>query len=213
MRGINTFTLKMIGLLSMLTDHIGMIFYPDIIWFRVIGRLAFPIFAYAVVEGFCHTKDIRRYMLRIAFFALLSEVPFDLAVSGRPVDFSTQNVMFTLLLGLLMLYFTLKAKHVLSAFFIVIGMFLLAELCRTDYSSMGLAMIFVFYRLRDEKIQKAVGISAINIILMGGIQAYASLAMVPISFHSGKQGMRAKWLFGLFYPAHLLILYLIAQWI
>lgn len=213
MKGIDTFTLKMIGLVTMLLDHIGMIFFPNIILFRVIGRLAFPIFAYVLVEGFCYTKDIYRYMLRLLIFALISEVPFDLATKGTVFSLESQNVMFTLLLGILMLYFYLKTRSLFGKCVLLIIFLLIAEFCRVDYSSMGLAMIFIFYQLRDEKLQKTIGITIINLILMGGVQAFGALAMVPISLHNRKQGIRAKWLFGFFYPTHLLALYLLSRMI
>lgn len=211
MKGIDTFTLKMIGLVTMLIDHIGMILFPDVILFRIIGRLAFPIFAYVLVEGFCYTKDIHKYMLRLLIFALISEVPFDLATKGKVFSLESQNVMFTLLLGILMLYFYLKTRSLVGKCMLLILFLLIAEFCRVDYSSMGLAMIWVFYLLRDEKLQKTIGITIINLILMGGVQAFGALAMVPISLHNRRQGIRAKWLFGLFYPLHLLALYLISR--
>lgn len=211
MKGIDTFILKMIGLVTMLIDHIGMILFPDIILFRIIGRLAFPIFAYVLVEGFCYTKDIYKYMLRLLIFALISEVPFDLATKGKVFSLESQNVMFTLLLGILMLYFYLKTRSLVGKCMLLILFLLIAEFCHVDYSSMGLAMILVFYLLRDEKLQKTIGITIINLILMGGVQAFGALAMVPISLHNRRQGVRAKWLFGFFYPAHLLVLYLLSR--
>lgn len=211
MKGIDTFTLKMIGLVTMLIDHIGMILFPDVILFRIIGRLAFPIFAYVLVEGFCYTKDIHKYMLRLLIFALISEVPFDLATKGQVFSLESQNVMFTLLLGILMLYFYLKTRSLVGKCMLLILFLLIAEFCHVDYSSMGLAMILVFYLLRDEKLQKTIGITIINLILMGGVQAFGALAMVPISLHNRRQGVRAKWLFGFFYPAHLLVLYLLSR--
>lgn len=211
MKGIDTFILKMIGLVTMLIDHIGMILFPDIILFRIIGRLAFPIFAYVLVEGFCYTKDIHKYMLRLLIFALISEVPFDLATKGKVFSLESQNVMFTLLLGILMLYFYLKTRSLVGKCMLLILFLLIAEFCHVDYSSMGLAMILVFYLLRDEKLQKTIGITIINLILMGGVQAFGALAMVPISLHNRRQGVRAKWLFGFFYPAHLLVLYLLSR--
>lgn len=211
MRGIDTFTLKMIGLVTMLIDHIGMILFPKVFVLRLIGRLAFPIFAYTLVEGFCYTKDIRKYLLRLGVFAILSEIPFDLARRGTVFSLKSQSVMFTLLFGVLMLYAYLRTRSMVGRILVILVFLLLAELCHTDYSSMGLLMIFVFYQLREEKLFKAVGITIINVILMGGAQSLGAFAMVPISLHNRKQGIRAKWLFGLFYPAHLLVLYLLSR--
>lgn len=210
MKGIDTFTLKLIGLITMVVDHIGAIFFPEMIWLRMIGRLSFPIFAYALTEGFCHTHDIRKYILRVAILAVLSEVPFDLAFYGEPIYFGRQNVLFTFCLGLMMLYLFLMAQNILTKVLIVVGMFLLSEALFVDYSSMGLAMILAFYCLRDKKWQKLAVVVAINVFLMGYLQVYAVAALLPIALHNREQGPRWKWFFAVCYPAHLLTLYLIA---
>ena len=100
----------MIAMLSMLADHIGAVLFPEQILFRVIGRLAFPIFAYTLVEGFFYTHDIKKYMCRIGILALLSEIPFDLTVSGKILEFGHQNIFFTLFIGLVMMYFLMKSS-------------------------------------------------------------------------------------------------------
>ena len=102
MKGLNTFTLKMIAIISMLVDHIGHIFFPEVMIFRIVGRIAFPIFAYVLAEGIYYTKDITKYMMRLGIFALLSEIPYDLAIMGSMLEFSHQNVFFTLFFAVLM---------------------------------------------------------------------------------------------------------------
>ena len=96
--------LKLIAVITMLVDHVGAGLFPEIIWMRMVGRLAFPIFAFLLCEGFAHTRDIRRYAVRLGAFALISEVPFNLLHSYRLFDLNAQNVFFTLLIGLLTLY-------------------------------------------------------------------------------------------------------------
>ena len=88
----------------MLTDHAGDILFPSWLWMRMIGRLAFPIFAFFVAEGFYHTRSVGRYAARLALFALISEIPFNLMHSGRILDFDAQNIFFTLLIGLVTIY-------------------------------------------------------------------------------------------------------------
>jgi len=207
--GINTFTLKMIAIAAMLVDHVGAVLLPQYMILRVIGRIAYPIFAYTLVEGFLHTHDVRKYMMRMGILALLSEVPFDLAFFGVPLEFGHQNVFFTLFLGLLMLHLMLKAPTKLSGFLCVLAILLLSDFLRTDYSSMGLLIILWFYRFRDHKMIKILGIIVINVFLMGYIQMYAVFAFIPITLHNGRQGPKWKGFFYGFYPVHLLVLYLV----
>lgn len=193
----------------MLVDHIGAILFPQYLGLRIVGRVAFPIFTYTLVEGFLHTHDVKKYMLRLGLLALISEIPFDLAFFGTVWSPSRQNVFFTLFLGVLMLYLLLKAPTALRGFFCVLAILLLSEFLNTDYSSMGLLMIYWFYQFRDNKVMKLLGVALINLFLMGGIQAYAIVALIPIALHNGEQGPKCKTFFYGFYPVHLMVLVLI----
>ncbi len=210
---INTFTLKMIAIFAMMIDHIGAVLFPQFMILRIIGRIAFPIFAYTLAEGFIYTHDMYKYLKQLGILALLSEVPFDLAFSGVPFDFSYQNVFFTLFLGIFMLYVLRYTPGKVRKILWVLALFVVSELWHTDYSSMGLLMILVYYLFREKKIWKYLGIAFINIYLMGYIQAYAVMALIPIALHSGKQGPKLKWFFYGFYPVHLLVLYVIAAYV
>lgn len=209
-KGLDSFTLKMIGIVTMLIDHVGAILFPQFLFFRIIGRISFPIFTYTLVEGFMHTHDVKKYMTRLGILALVSEIPFDLAFSGTIWNVQSQNVFFTLFLGIFMLYLMLKVPNVIIGFGCVLGLLLLSEFLHTDYSSMGLLMIYWFYQYRDNKVMKALGIAVINLLFMGGIQVYAILALIPILMHNGNQGIRCKKFFYGFYPVHLFALYLIS---
>lgn len=209
MKGINTFTLKLIAICAMLIDHIGAVLLPQYGILRVIGRIAFPIFAYTLVEGFLHTHDVKKYLIRLGIAAAISEVPFDLAIYGRPIVLGHQNVFFTLFLGILMLYVLLKVQTTWKEFLCLIAFFLISEFLRTDYNSMGLFMIYWFYQYRESKAIRNLGVAAINVFLMGGLQAYATFALIPIALHSGEQGPKCKAFFYGFYPLHLLALYFI----
>ena len=94
--------LKLIAMVSMVIDHVGAVFFPAAAWMRMVGRLAMPLFSFCVAEGFAHTRDKKKYLLRMGVFALLSEVPFDLAFEGR-VGPGHQNIMLTFFLALLAL--------------------------------------------------------------------------------------------------------------
>lgn len=207
---INTFTLKMIAIVSMLIDHMGAILFPQYIILRYIGRIAFPIYTYTLVEGFMHTRDIKKYMVRLGIFALLSEIPFDLAFRGSVIYIQKQNVFFTLFLGVLMLYLLLKSRNRIQSAALVLAILLLSEFLRTDYSSMGLLMILCFYVFRDNKVMKLLGVAAINVFLMGRVQVFAIPALIFIALHGGEQGPKCKKFFYGFYPVHLLALYLIS---
>ena len=92
---LSAFDLKLLAMAAMLADHIGYLFFPQALWMRCVGRLAFPIFAFQVAEGWYRTCNRRRYFLRLALCGLLSEIPFDLAIGGQPIDPGYQNVLWT----------------------------------------------------------------------------------------------------------------------
>lgn len=204
-----SFQLKVIALVTMIIDHVGAVFFPEYLWFRIIGRLSFPIFCYLLVEGFFYTKNVILYMTRLLVMALISEVPFDLLFFGKILDFQHQNIFFTLFLGLLMMYvFAVRIEtpvRVISAILLM----LISELLHTDYSATGLLMILVFFLFRERRmLYRNLGVAGVNIGLMGGIQSFGAFALIPISLHNKEQGRRAKWFYAV-YPVHLLILFVL----
>lgn len=211
--GINSFTLKLIAVFSMLIDHVGAVFFPEQVLFRVIGRLAFPILAYLLVEGFFYTHDVKRYMYRMGMLALLSEIPFDLTANGVILEFGHQNVFFTLFIGLVMMYFLLKTAGRGQMIIVSLLFFLIADALRADYGGVGVLMILCFYLFREDMLWKVISVVFVNVALMGGIQMFAVFALLPIYLHNGKQGRRMKWFFYGFYPVHLLILFLVRMMI
>lgn len=177
---------------------------------RLVGRMAFPIFCFLLAEGFTHTRSPLKYVMGLGIFALVSEVPFDLANHGSFLEFSSQNVFFTLFLGALALYGIeyavskewSKATYLLA--FIVPAA--LAFFLKTDYGMYGVAFVVILYMMRtDRKNQTLSG------IILGFFQITAALAFLPLWFYNGKRGLKLKWAFYLFYPAHLLALYLISD--
>ena len=150
-------TLKLIAMASMVFDHVGDSFFPGQVWMRAIGRMALPIFAFCVAEGYGHTHDKRRYLLRMGLFACVSEVPFDLVAAGVPLEFSHQNVMATFfwaILGLLCSEGLVrdgssKARKAGGAAVLVLFAVLSVAL-GLDYHMLGVGLVFVYHLPRDK---------------------------------------------------------------
>ena len=229
-RCVNGFVLKMIAIVTMLVDHMGAILYPEQMMFRYIGRIAFPIFVFLIVEGFCHTRNIRKYELRLLLFALVSEIPFDLAFRGRVLEFTYQNVFFTLFLGLVMLdVIRVVRKRIPPAWTVVaevavlVLFMLLAELLRTDYGAGGVLLVYAFYRLKGKALWLTIVLLIVSYVCFGLTECLSVIAMIPVVLYNGKRGFErngiysgqnrspagtaVKYAFYLFYPVHLMILY------
>ena len=211
-------TLKLIAMASMVLDHVGDSFFPDQVWMRVLGRIAMPIFAFCISEGFAHTHDKQRYLMRMGIFALVSEVPFDLVTAGVPLEFSHQNIMATFfwaILGL-MLFERIAGegapKSRKAAGFIMLAVFvMLSVLLGLDYNMLGCGLIFVFYLLRGKGLEIEVAAGAVYHALLRnmGIYWFGLLGFLPILSYNGQRGRGLKWLFYLFYPGHLLLIWLV----
>ncbi len=179
---------------------------------RFLGRMSFPIFAFLTVEGFTHTRNLRNYILRLGIFALISEVPFNLAIKGTVWFPEYQNALFTLLLGVLAMYFMEKVKKYHLIFqFLIAGIFCAAAyFLRSDYGAVGVGLIAALYLFRaDKKAQVLVGaaISAAESYIYCGV---AALSYVFIWFYNGKRGdFPMKYFFYIAYPAHLALFWLL----
>ena len=214
--------LKLIAALSMAIDHIGDIFFPGVTIFRIIGRIAMPVFAFFVAEGYAHTHDKKKYLLRLFIFALISEIPFDLALIGK-IGLDHQNIMFTFALAVLGLMVfdritkpdEFTGKTDLSNIFVgVIFIILLGTLAlflRIDYSFFAVVAVFIFYFLKDRKhwIRVTAGAGFLTVTRTMGYYIFTFLSLIPLLMYNGQRGKGFKWFFYVFYPGHLLILYLI----
>lgn len=207
--GLNSFHLKLIAVITMIIDHIGLFFFPEHILFRIIGRLSFPIFAFLIVEGFYHTRDIRKYMIRLAGLGVISEIPFDLLTTGKFFDLRHQNVFFTLLIGLILLYGYEKQYSTFSKVSFAFLILIAGDLFRVDYGAWGVLMIFCFFLFRERMWAKIVSVAVINVVVFGYIQAFAVLALLPICLYNGEKGRGYKYFFYLVYPVHLWIIWII----
>lgn len=216
--------LKTIAMVFMLIDHLAYVMIERGIglggdWYMIdrvmrgMGRIAFPIFCFTIVEGFQRTSNAREYLKRLIIFALVSEIPFDLAFRGSLFDMSFQNVFWTLAFGLavLMLY----EDRSLGWFQRIGGLllcFLIPEIFHTDYSVYGVLTIFVMYYFRKEPI-KACMAGYIVLLLQSTAEVWAVFGFLMILLYNGQRGKGNKILYYAFYPAHLLILVLLKPYI
>lgn len=195
----------------MALDHTGAVLYPSQIWLRCLGRIAFPIFCFLIVEGFFHTRDVRRYMGRLGVFALISEIPYDLAFRGVPLEYAHQNVFFTLLIGIgMMVLLERNREWPVKAVILLLAMWL-AVLIRSDYNFRGVLLIFVFYIFHESRWLAVTAGGFWNFLYQGVIQKYGVLSVLPLALYNGERGRKMKYFFYIFYPAHLLLLYGISR--
>lgn len=206
----------------MLSDHIGDAIVGRFSFLNLIGRISFPIFAFQAVEGYIHTKDLKKHMTKLFIFACISQIPFMLFLSTFTNNFAL-NIFFTFLLGLISLFIYDKFKNKILGFLFVIFISIVGELIHVDYGAFGILLIFAFYFFKDRKILMVIS----TIILcfanyISDIIAYpslylhylscaffASLSLIFIWFYNKKEGPKLKYFFYIFYPLHLLILYII----
>ncbi len=237
-RGLTGSMLKWLAILTMTMDHIGAVVLTRVLrncpynrgawaWCnerdtyellfvimrvcRTIGRLAFPIICFLLVEGFFRTSARKKYLGRLFVWAVLSEVPFDYAFSAEMVNWGFQNVMWTLLIGLTTMWVCeeIKKKSAERKVWLVTGSglsvaagMILAQLMNTDYGAKGIACIMVLYFFRNNRLLQ---------IYMGALsfvwECFAMISFVFLAKYNGKRGSRMKSFFYIYYPAHLIVLY------
>lgn len=239
-RGISGSTLKIIAITAMLIDHIGAVVVLGFLqhaWYGkwlvnlyyvmrlLIGRIAFPIFCFLLVEGFAHTRNVVKYASRLFAFALISEIPFNLAFEGKLFAPEYQNVFFTLFIGLLVMmayrWITEKLETAVWIKFILYIAALgagmgLAYCLKTDYDAIGVGCIMALYIFRKNKAAQITAGCAgffVSCFFTGSSELTAPLAFIPIGFYNGKRGLKMKYFFYLFYPIHLLVLYFIVYFL
>lgn len=209
------FQLKLLAMLTMLIDHTGMVLFPELTWMRVVGRLAFPLYCFLLAEGAVHTRDIKRYLGRLLVFAVLSEIPYDLACSKVWFDPWGQNVFFTLFFGLAACAALQQLQEKPVPVLLLVGALLLAaELLFFDYGGFGVVLVMVFNLCRANRAGGALAFTALNtgFSLLNGMQLQlaAPAAAVPMLLYNGKKGRAVnKWIFYGFYPVHLLLLFVL----
>ncbi len=176
--------LKITAMLSMLCDHIAFVLvpaesYPSLYYFmRAVGRIAFPLFCFMLVEGFIYTHNREKYIIRLAVFAVISEIPFDLSAGGGVLCWDSQNVMWTLLIGFIVMYAINKAGEIyIAKIFAILAGGAVAYIMHTDYSIFGVFIIAVLYIYRYNR-KMGMVIMGILILSQNSIEMYAVLYAV-----------------------------------
>lgn len=239
-RGLTSFQLHILAMVLMLVDHMWATLFPQQEWMTCIGRLAFPIFAFMIVEGYFHTADVHKYIVRMLIFALISEVPFDLVYGSSVFYLFHQNVLWTFLIGLISIHLCEKARAhgkwwltgiVLAA--VIVFDYAIGTVAMVDYFGAGILTVMTFYIFRKRTLWGFLGqlvcLAYLNISLLGSYfypvtiggvefkivqQSFALLALIPIWLYKGEQGYHSKafqYICYAFYPVHLAILYVIWQ--
>ena len=231
---ITSFSLHIMAMVFMLCDHLWGTIVPGNDWLTCIGRLTFPIYAFMIVEGYFHTKNLKKYVRRLLLFALLSEIPFNLAMGSSLFYPIHQNVLWSFLISIGLIHWNerVKEKRILIRLLVAA-----ASLCIgclggivtfVDYYHAGILTALAFYFFRGRKwwhcAAQFLCLWYINFEILGGFsyevtlfgqtrflerQGLALLALIPIWLYRGKQGYHSKTLqlvYYAFYPLHLLIL-------
>jgi hypothetical protein len=208
--------LKWIAIITMTVDHVGVILYPEFAVLRFIGRFSFPLFAYLLILGIENTRNIRNYFARLFIFALISQVPFFLALDYGPFD--SLNIFFTLCFGLLFIYFFKK-----SSVFVLVPVFASLVL-PFDYGIYGIAMIGCMYILEENTKFGVFSLVLLNTLFLvpWSIQ-FLSISAIPLILLHKNGSLNItretteeftiplwrKYFFYVYYPLHLALLYII----
>lgn len=229
-----SFSLHIMAMVFMLCDHLWGTIVPGADWLTCIGRLTFPIFAFMIVEGYFHTKNLRKYVKRLFIFAILSEIPFNLAMGSRLFYPIHQNVLWSFLISIGLIHWNekVKEKQLWKRVLVIIASICIGYIggiiTFVDFYNAGILIVLAFYYFRGKKWWCYLGqflcLWYINFEMLGGYsyevnifgeihfiarQGIAVLALIPIWLYKGRQGYHSKkmqFFYYAFYPMHLLIL-------
>ena len=210
----------------MICDHTSNVFIGSFSYLNLIGRIAFPIFAFQLVIGYTHTKDLKKYIIRLLIFACISQIPLMIFLSTYTNIFLL-NIFFTFLLGILAIYNYDKLKNKkygkLIGILSVILISILAYFIKVDYGAFGIILIFIFYLLNNNKPIMCIAFYILCFIkyliytlinptlnfyfLITNFCTFLSIFLIVL--YNGKQGKKIKYFFYIFYPLHFIILYII----
>ena len=219
---LTAFGLKIIAVITMCFDHVGyLVFNSQFSWFNIVGRIAFPIFAFQISEGYIHTHNLKNYFWRLFLFALISQIPYNFYEYAMGFPY-TLNIFFTLFLGLLAIYAYDKIPSKLVGIIVACGLIALGNVIKVDYGYWGVLLVFSFFVLKKNKFLLLFGY--ILLVLIKYLPSFieynfyinlvklfigTSLAIIPIILYNGKLGRKTGRLLYVFYPLHLFVLAII----
>ena len=218
---MSAFVLKIIAIITMFIDHVGYLVNDGkLSYFNYIGRIAFPIFAFQISEGYIHTKNLKKYFLRLFLFALISQIPFMLfdRIITNEINL---NIFFTLFLGLATIFIYDKCKYKILGILAGVAIGLIAQFSHCDYGFYGVAIILIFYIFKNNFINASLFFTlatairySIPLIKYGNANnritmlfLFTCFPIIFIALYNGKKGKDTKYLLYLFYPIHLLLIY------
>lgn len=219
-------TLKIIALIAMTMDHIGVVIFPQCNWMRMIGRIAFPIFAYMIAEGCTYTKNRKKYLLTMLSLGVGCQIVYYVVLHSL-----YQGILMTFSISIGMIYILEYAEKkrtagaVLGAFLAIAATVLIGvELPHylksydfgIDYGIIGIYIPVVLFFAKSTK--KKVLVLTLGLVLLamqyGGVQWWSLLAVPIICCYNQKRGRHSfKYLFYIYYPVHLVVIYLIGSFV
>lgn len=218
--GLSSNSLKLLALFTMTIDHVGVILYPHMLILRIIGRLAFPIFAYMIAEGFRHTKNPKHYFCFIFILGLLLQIIYFFFTHSL-----YQSVLISFSFSISLMYLThLTIKKKISIVFLpltFLTVYFISEVMpkltksdfEIDYGFFGIilpVLVFISTNYFLKLVFLSFGLILLSISI-GGIQWYSLLSVLPLAFYNRKRGrLSIKWFFYIYYPLHLGVLQLIS---
>ena len=221
--GLSNNQLKIIAMISMLIDHIGHTLFPNVIILRILGRIAFPIFAYMIAEGCLHTKNRLKYLLHLLILGLGCQIVYFIAMGSL-----YQGILLTFSLSIILIYtldYFIKKKNVLSFIIAILTTLLIITISGVlpyffkksgfefDYGLIGVfAPVLIYYA--KHKLFKLIAVTICIVLLAiqyNSIEIYSLIALLFLVLYNNKRGKyNLKYMFYIFYPLHLVVVYLLS---
>jgi len=211
---MNAFQIKLIAIITMIIDHMGLFFFPQLFWLRIIGRLSFPLFAWFIANGAYHTHNIKIYLFRLFLVSLLSQIPYLLANKLIDPTYNELNVLCTLFFGLVAIYCIQKESVTIGTIGTILCI-IAAQLLQTDYGGFGVALVVVCYLFFNNFWKLVIAQFFVFFAQFlffqrdvgGMVELFGLVSLIFISCYNNQPGPRTKYLFYLFYPLQYVVYY------